>query len=282
MPRTKMIKRKSSMKVKRKTLKRQTSASVESLASTASLASTVSSTGDQADDLSDLISKEYNSVSQCQEAIEAHVEKKINKRAKIYEYCVIDVKKTFADLLKSLPENYLSMNLMARHEENMFQDQNQDPNTRGARQSRMKNREPSEFKKPKSTAPRRSSRKRSLSVPTHSAPPPPSQYRTPLNTHRQQMSLIKTITPKVSNTPVSVMRRPQHGEVAFSTSGSPLLISAVSREDIPTVSVPLMDGRVFSILPDPGLPPPDLPEFDDDTKQYLKTLRNHLAMLSSP
>lgn len=40
------------------------------------------------------------------------------------------------------------------------------------------------------------------------------------------------------------MRRPQVGEMAVSLTGSPLLVGSVTCEEVPTVNVPLLDGRV--------------------------------------
>lgn len=47
------------------------------------------------------------------------------------------------------------------------------------------------------------------------------------------------------STPFSMMRRPQVGELAMSMSGSPLMVGAIPSDDIPTVNVPLQDGRVI-------------------------------------
>lgn len=49
------------------------------------------------------------------------------------------------------------------------------------------------------------------------------------------------------NEPMSVMRRPNQGEVALSMTGSPLMVSSVSRDDMATVSVPLANGNVSKI-----------------------------------
>jgi len=48
--------------------------------------------------------------------------------------------------------------------------------------------------------------------------------------------------------PISMMRRPNQGEVALSMTGSPLMVSSVSRDDMATVSVPLANGNVIIIL----------------------------------
>lgn len=61
----------------------------------------------------------------------------------------------------------------------------------------------------------------------------------------RMLAMGHTITPKIySNTPMSVMRRPQVGEMAVSLTGSPLLVGSVTCEEVPTVNVPLLDGRV--------------------------------------
>lgn len=61
----------------------------------------------------------------------------------------------------------------------------------------------------------------------------------------QRPPVMQTVTPKVNmNEPMSMMRRPNQGEVALSMTGSPLMISSVSRDDMATVSVPLANGNV--------------------------------------
>lgn len=46
---------------------------------------------------------------------------------------------------------------------------------------------------------------------------------------------------------MSMMRRPNQGEIALSMTGSPLMISSVSRDNMATVSVPLANGNVIQI-----------------------------------
>lgn len=66
-------------------------------------------------------------------------------------------------------------------------------------------------------------------------------------------NLANTVTPKVNmNEPISVMRRPNQGEVALSMTGSPLMVSSVSRDDMATVSVPLANGNVSENLTIPS------------------------------
>lgn len=67
--------------------------------------------------------------------------------------------------------------------------------------------------------------------------------QTPIN--RPPISTSATVTPKVNmNEPISMMRRPNQGEVALSMTGSPLMVSSISRDDMATVSVPLANGNV--------------------------------------
>lgn len=90
---------------------------------------------------------------------------------------------------------------------------------------------------------------------------------------------ICTITPKVNmNRPLSVLRHARIGEQAVSMSGSPLMVSSVPREDIPTVSVPLHDGRVVTILPTSEFQRDEMPSLDSETKGQLETLYRNLAV----
>lgn len=70
-----------------------------------------------------------------------------------------------------------------------------------------------------------------------------SYFQTPVN--RPPIPASATVTPKVNMyEPISMMRRPNQGEVAISMTGSPLMVSSVSRDDMATVSVPLANGNV--------------------------------------
>lgn len=72
-------------------------------------------------------------------------------------------------------------------------------------------------------------------------------FQTPIN--RPPLPASLTVTPKVNmEEPMSMMRRPNQGEVALSMTGSPLMISSVSRDDMATVSVPLANGNVNTIF----------------------------------
>ena len=53
------------------------------------------------------------------------------------------------------------------------------------------------------------------------------------------------ITPKVQpNVPLSVVRHPRQGELAFSTSGSPLVVTSTAYEQTANLNIRLADGRV--------------------------------------
>ncbi|XP_075210701.1 borealin-related [Lycorma delicatula] len=93
---------------------------------------------------------------------------------------------------------------------------------------------------------------------------------------------ITTITPKVNmNKPLTVIRHARIGEQAVSMSGSPLMLSSVPREDVATVSVPLQDGRIATILPTPGFQREHMPSLNDETKVQLKKLYKNLATFFS-
>uniref|UniRef100_A0A1B6CSM4 Borealin C-terminal domain-containing protein n=1 Tax=Clastoptera arizonana TaxID=38151 RepID=A0A1B6CSM4_9HEMI len=125
------------------------------------------------------------------------------------------------------------------------------------------------FKKPSSNRPKRTLNK-PLSSTKFKTPNPASQLR-------PNFSAL-TITPKINpNTPLNIMRRPKQGEVAVSMTGSPLLVSNIAHDELPHVTVPISDGRVFSIMPNPGVAPENFPTLDEQTKQYLKTLQEHLV-----
>lgn len=71
-------------------------------------------------------------------------------------------------------------------------------------------------------------------------------FQTPIN--RPPLLASATVTPKVNmDEPITMMRRPNQGELALSMTGSPLMISSVSRDDMATVSVPLANGNVSGI-----------------------------------
>ncbi|XP_025408736.1 uncharacterized protein LOC112682376 [Sipha flava] len=104
-----------------------------------------------------------------------------------------------------------------------------------------------------------------------------SKFKTPVNKPIPIFPSV-TVTPKVNmNEPISVMRRPNQGEVALSMTGSPLMVSSVSRDDMATVSVPLANGNVLSILPRAGATM-DV-SFDEQTKSELLLLKGNIEGL---
>jgi borealin len=101
-------------------------------------------------------------------------------------------------------------------------------------------------------------------------------YQTPAlkSTFASAPSLI---TPKVQpDVPLSMLRHPRQGELAFSTSGSPLVVTSSVYEQRANVNLRLADGRVVSILPEPTLWPRDILQVDEETRQQLLNLRNHM------
>lgn len=90
------------------------------------------------------------------------------------------------------------------------------------------------------------------------------------------------ITPKIKpNTPLNVLRRPRQGEMVLSMQGSPLLVSAIVREDTANINVPLANGNVISLLPNDGLRMSHIPQLDPETVKQLETLKNHIETVMS-
>lgn len=101
-----------------------------------------------------------------------------------------------------------------------------------------------------------------------------NKLRTPMN---RNIPLVPAVTPKVNpNQPLSVLRRPRQGEFALSMDGSPLMVSSVTYDDMVTVTIPLADGRVLSILPTEGIDAADL-SLDEITRNQLLKLRSNLT-----
>ncbi len=101
-----------------------------------------------------------------------------------------------------------------------------------------------------------------------------TKFKTPLN---RPIPNIPMVTPKVNpNQPMAVLRRPRMGEMAISMSGSPLMVSSVSHDEVISVSIPLPDGRILSILPTEGIDAANL-SLDNETRLQLKKLRQNLT-----
>ncbi|KAK7595523.1 hypothetical protein V9T40_013348 [Parthenolecanium corni] len=101
-----------------------------------------------------------------------------------------------------------------------------------------------------------------------------TKFKTPLNRGIPQ---IQMVTPKINpNQPVSVLRRPKQGEFAMSLTGSPLMVSNVVSDSMVSVSIPLPDGRVLSILPTEGIDAANL-SIDEETRDQLMRLRSNLT-----
>jgi hypothetical protein len=89
------------------------------------------------------------------------------------------------------------------------------------------------------------------------------------------------ITPKVQpGVPLSMLRHPRQGELVFSMSGSPLVVTSTVCEERPNLNLRLSDGRVVSVLPESTLWPCDIPQVDEETRQLLN-LQNHVDRLIS-
>ena len=101
-------------------------------------------------------------------------------------------------------------------------------------------------------------------------------YRTPAlkSTFASAPSLIN---PKVRPyLPLSMLQHSRQRELTFSMSGSPLVVTSTVYERRENVNLRLSDGRVVSILPEPTLWPHDIPQVDEETRQQLLNLRNHM------
>lgn len=117
-------------------------------------------------------------------------------------------------------------------------------------------------------------RSASCERPTRNISGSASKMRTPLN---RNIPTFPVVTPKVNpNQPVSVLRRPRQGEFALSMSGSPLMVSGVTVDDMVSVTVPMADGRVLSILPTDGIDSANL-SLDEVTRMQLVKLRSNLT-----
>ncbi|XP_054259376.1 borealin-like [Macrosteles quadrilineatus] len=239
------------------------------------------------EDLNNFLTRTYTSTDHLQKELKCFYEKKVKAHNERYRSSCSHAKAVFKETIQSFPNTYLNSMICKPMVEELLNDQNKCLNETGPKPRPSRARKPDitcnalcEFKRPKTPRVNRSSsRKRSTSAPPPITTPSSDRFKTPTNS-RQNLGPMSMITPKVSATPMCFLRRPEHGEVAFASSGSPLLVGRVSLDDIPTVSIPLQDGRIFSILPDPGASAPSLPEFDEETKKYLKTLRQHLELLA--
>ncbi|KAF6211638.1 hypothetical protein GE061_012151 [Apolygus lucorum] len=77
-------------------------------------------------------------------------------------------------------------------------------------------------------------------------------FKTPMQNSSDRFRFnIATVTPlpsKATDTSTTaILRKPKVGETAISMSGSPLLVSS-DHVSVPSVIVPLADGRVFNVL----------------------------------
>uniref|UniRef100_A0A1B6M3L4 Borealin C-terminal domain-containing protein n=1 Tax=Graphocephala atropunctata TaxID=36148 RepID=A0A1B6M3L4_9HEMI len=234
-----------------------------------------------------LLSREYESDDHLLRDLNTYYDHQKQKNEVAYSRVCEEVKNIFSNILAELPDSIKLTNVHKDIDQCYVGDENLDLNTTVAPTATLRISSPlkptntTEFKMPKEPprANKRCSSRKLLSSVTQGQPAA-EVFKTPLMNSRRLLSNA-TITPKIYNdNPITVMRRPLHGEVAISMDGSPLMVGPTLREDIPTVNVPLQNGKIFSIIPEAGTPPDDLPHFDEITRKYLKTLRDHLRIIA--
>lgn len=107
-----------------------------------------------------------------------------------------------------------------------------------------------------------------------------NSFRTPKNLHNRGYNVAVVTPGPNSQKPISILRRPNPGEMAISMTGSPLLIAHNNIPvHVPQISIPLSDGRVMTVLANEGLDP-DMSicsEIDADTQERLAVLQELLA-----
>uniref|UniRef100_A0A1B6MHT3 Borealin C-terminal domain-containing protein n=1 Tax=Graphocephala atropunctata TaxID=36148 RepID=A0A1B6MHT3_9HEMI len=284
MPRTKQIRKKSSMN-KRHNPSGPSSSNV-TLTDSANLHLDIEEPADVLMPSHALVAKEYESSQDFLNKFNIYYDDQIKRHNLSYKLACEEVKTMFCSIIQQLPDAMKHANVHEYLHMGYLEEQQKELNSEDdSNVSHLSSRKPMDttvlqpLKTPRKINTRVSPRRRSLCV--AQAPPPQTEvFKTPLISARR-LQPGTTITPKIySETPITVMRRPLHGELAISLSGSPLMVGATSCEDIPTVNVPLRDGRILSIMPEAGAPPLDLPFLDETTRKYLQTLRGHLQILA--
>lgn len=103
-----------------------------------------------------------------------------------------------------------------------------------------------------------------------------NEYKTPCNKSAPQFF----ITPKVNPlSPPAMLRLPLQGEFAVSAAGSPLQVSCANN-DTASVNIPLKNGKVMSVLPQPGLNTKAIHKhLEPSVKQQLVTLQNAISKI---
>ncbi|KAG8321707.1 hypothetical protein J6590_041158 [Homalodisca vitripennis] len=254
---------------------------------------------------------EYESVDEFLTEVNTNYEKNRQNIELDYERACKDIRMMFMNVLQELPD-HIKCSIMNTHSNKDYvadQNNNQNASVHPRESTRSRNHSSSRKRTPSvtlghvppaeglrdyvgdknknmnaSVLPRESSRAKNRSTsrkrsPSVTSTPPAKGFKTPLMNCRK-LPPGTTITPKIYNdSPMTIMRRPLHGEIAVSMDGSPLLVAASSREDIPTVNIPVEHGKIFSIVPEIGQPLADLPQIDHITKEYLKILSGHLQVL---
>ncbi|XP_063228045.1 uncharacterized protein LOC134534031 [Bacillus rossius redtenbacheri] len=108
--------------------------------------------------------------------------------------------------------------------------------------------------------------------------PPPTankNWKTPAVNHSDNS--VSVVTPKVKpGTCATVLRVPVQGEKVLSMRGSPILVTTQIGQNVANLNVPLPDGRILSILPEPVLELYEDMEIDAVTRHNLLTLQGHI------
>lgn len=106
-----------------------------------------------------------------------------------------------------------------------------------------------------------------------------NSYQTPKTNGRRHYNVAMVTPGPNSQKPISILRRPNPGEMAISMTGSPLLIAHNNVPvHVPQISIPLSDGRVVTVLANEDLDP-DMSicsEIDSETQERLVVLQQLL------
>ncbi|XP_014253162.1 uncharacterized protein LOC106668701 [Cimex lectularius] len=89
---------------------------------------------------------------------------------------------------------------------------------------------------------------------------------------------VAAVTPSIKcQTPGPIYRKPIMGEQVISMSGSPLMVPLYSDTEEPQLHIPLLDGRVFAVMPQENLENvPNFTNIDPVTIEKLKRLHQFL------
>ncbi|XP_014253478.1 uncharacterized protein LOC106668849 [Cimex lectularius] len=104
----------------------------------------------------------------------------------------------------------------------------------------------------------------------------PNTYETPARNETPYH--VAAVTPSIKcQTPAPIYRKPTVGEQVISMSGSPLMVPLYSDAEEPQLHIPLLDGRVFAVMPQENLESvPNFTDIDPGTIEKLKRLHQFL------